>query len=791
MTANLKNFLAGALLLAGAGALAAGVIYAVVWCDAKYRDHVMVQDAKAIQAAETTLLEAEERLSAGRSPEPAMAKLTAMEESILSNDQMRRRLLMLGDVNMLYYKKNGDDPNQKYYYDLAAKFYERAMEYSKGSGKESERNEIVRRMAEMYAGNKDWDKAIKLISNSVGLQMLPEDRWRLKMIEAECLLKSGRPYLAAEKYASVADECDERSLWSDALISRAQILLDVAGSEALMKTYLQKDSKGGDAPKSPVNFGEERGKLLKSALGDFGKVLAKSRSIDRSSGLAKLGILRVYVMEKDKAKAYDMVNSIQASPMSMKDKADSFVMLASLHESLGEYKTAIKLLEACTANFPLTSMFIPVSMDLYAYYKKAGEWEKAFSVAERIVKRGADAETAVKLIEDFSPDRSEMLNEISMSERRDAYIDRLNEMLDKIRNSRPEAWKLVQHQAQLIMAKLFFISGKYGQAEKVIAGSLQMSMVPKNIEDELLHLDIECALKSGASPAVAVARAKRYLQYFPLGKYYQDSLAVMLDGYYELKMYDMALDISKKLYVDDLMKRAGKKALNPYWLKTVARIGECYERLGKYDRANMILRDNATALMDMKNPAEVFKAWSDIAVQRGQILEAIRRIDIILEKSEDLSTKADLIVARYLLQLKVGSNKDFDATKRLLQTVTESKKLEDSQKQDLRRELYKGLLEYAFKSRPSEIRGLLDQVIKGFSGESWPQYWILLSLSKLYGSEELDTLSKEHEATLKNDLAFRPKDSDTVNFIKKQMDLINALVSIDERANKLKTERDL
>jgi len=791
MNQKLKSFVVALTTLLGAGALATAVVCVVIWGDQKYREYVLSEESKVIQAAETTLLEAEERISAGRSPEPVAGKLMGMDEGILSNDQMRRRLLVLGDINMLYYKKNADDPDQKYYYDLASKFYERAMEYAKGSGKESERNEIIRRMAEMYADNKDWDKAIKLVSKSVGLQMLPEDRWRLKMIEAECLLKSGRLYHAAEKYSSVADECDDRSIWAEALVDRGMIMIEAASSEKLMQSYLNKDGKPSEPSLAQVSFKDERKRLLNSAISDFGQVLAKTTSIDRASGQAKLGILRIYAMEKDKVKAYEMVNAIQASPMSMKDKAESFVMLAKLHESLGEYKTAIKLLEACTANYPLTSMFIPISMDLYDYYKKSGEWEKAFSVAERVVMRGADNETAKKLIEDFSPDKSEMINDISLSERRDNYIDRLNEILDKIRNTRPEAWKLVQHQANLIMAKLLFISAKYGQAEKVIAASLQVSLVPKNIEDELLHMDLECAIKSEVSPAVVVARAKRYLQFFPLGKYYQDSLSAMLDAYYELKMYDMALEISKKLYVDDLMKRAGKGASNPYWLTTVARIGECYQKLGKYDRANLILKDNAPALMDMKSPGDVFKTWSDIALERGQPLEAIRRLDVILPKIEDPSTKADLMVARYLLQLKVGNYKDFEVTKGLLQRISTSSKLPEAQKLSLRRELYKGLLEYAFKNKPSEVSELLDQVIKGFSGESWPQYWILLSLSQLYGSEGLETLSKKHEETLKNDLAFKPSDSYTVNFIKKQLELIHSLVEIDEKANMLKNERGL
>ena len=798
MEQKLKTIALHAALVAGALVVSAGALYLIVLGDKTFREKTIEDDAKTVRESELNILEAEDRLAAGRAVEPVKDKLIDMEESFLSNDQMRRRLLALGDIYMLQYKKEEDDHERKLDYDLAVKSYERASEFCKGPGKEVERNEILRRTAEMYYDNKDYAKALQTLQRSKELQTLPADRWRFKMIEADCLRSSEKPYGSATAFASVADECEDKAIWGDAIVRHGETLLDVASDPKLIKLYLSKDGLAPiEGELSAATIEDERKKLISVATDDFEKAITKMNSFDNPSAAAKLGLLRISVLKKDKKGAYEIVNAIQSSPMLMRDKAESLVVLARLHESVGEYKKAINLLETCSQNYPLTSMFIPVSLDLYEYYKKADEWEKAFTVTERIVMRGPDTATIRRLIDDLSPENSEMLDLIRGSSSRDHYIDRLQVMLDKIKATRPEAWKLIQHQANLILSTLLFISDKYPQAEKAIAGSLAVPMVPKNISDELLHLDLQCALLGNSSPAVIIIRAKRYLHSFPVGKYYQDALAAMLDAYFDMGLYESALEISRRLYMDDLMRRSANGKPSKYWIRTVARIGECYAKLGEkdpalYDRANMVLRDNAKSILASESPYEAFKTWAKIAESRGQVYEAMRRFDIVIPFLKDPSEKASMIVARYLLQLKVGNDKDFEANRELLAKIGASDKISADLKHGLRCELYRGLLEFAFRAKPDAVPELLGEIMKEFKGESWPQYWILLALSKLYGQEALDTMSRKYEETLSGDSAFQSKDSlETVQFIRKQLELIQKLLVIDDKSNKLKTERGL
>ncbi len=794
MSPKLRAAIVHSLMVLGAAGLAAASVYLLVWGDKAFKKKALDNEAVAVRDSEALILDAEERLASGRGIEPVKERLIEMEEGFLSNDQMRRRLLVLGDIYMINYKRDPDDPDRVLYYDLAAKSYERALEYCKGLGKEAERNEIIRRMAEMYMESKDYAKAIALVSSSKELQSLPIDRWHFKMIEAQCLLQSGKPYSAANAFGAVADECEDKALWGEAIVRQGQTYVDAAANPEMLKSFLTKDGsypEGSAASQAAVD--EEVKKLLASAMADFEKALTKANSFDKAAGDAKLGMLRIAVLRKDKKAAYEIVNSIQASPMLMRDKAESMVALARLHESLGEYKTAIKLLEACSQSYPLSSMFIQISMDLYDYYKKADEWEKAFTVAERVVMRGPDNATLKRIVDDLSPDRSEMLDLIRRNPARDHYIDRLQAMLDKIKETRPESWKTIQHQANLILTTLLFISGKYPQAEKAILGSLEAPLIPKKISDELYYLDLECALKAqSSSPAIVAVRAKRYLQSFPTGKYYQDALSALLDAYFEMGLYDSALEVARRMYMDDLMRRSANGKPSKYWIRTVAKIGECYAKLGKYDRANQILRDNSKEILASSDPAGAFKIWSKMAELRGQEYEAMRRLDVVIPRLRDSSDRADLIVARYLLQLKVGNDKDFQEARELLAKIVSSSKIEKDQKRDLERQLYKGLLEYAFNAKSDAFQELLDAAVKSFGDESWPQYWLLLSLSQLYGKEALGTMIEKYERILSDENAFKSKDSsEAAQFVRRQLDLIKSLNEIVEKAKTLKNERRL
>jgi hypothetical protein len=159
MNAKLKKAIINSALVAGAMLIAGLIVTALIFSDRVFKKRALERDAQAVRDAELTILEAEERLSNGRSVEPIIERLAGMDESLLSNSQLRRRLLALGDSYMLLSKRSERPREKELYNDLAVKSFERAAEFAKGPGLEAERCEIARRMAEMYFAAKDYAKA--------------------------------------------------------------------------------------------------------------------------------------------------------------------------------------------------------------------------------------------------------------------------------------------------------------------------------------------------------------------------------------------------------------------------------------------------------------------------------------------------------------------------------------------------------------------------------------------------------------------------------------------------------
>jgi hypothetical protein len=187
-------------------------------------------------------------------------------------------------------------------------------------------------------------------------------------------------------------------------------------------------------------------------------------------------------------------------------------------------------------------------------------------------------------------------------------------------------------------------------------------------------------------------------------------------------------------------------------------------------------------------------AWAKDAEKQKQYREAIRRLDVMLTSINDVDAEARLWTARLLLVLKYnGKNqKNFEEAQKLLKKITESKKVSPKLKPELQKQLCEGLLEYAFKYNQDSVEPILNKVIHKFHQESWPEYWILRSLTPLFNNtDKLDILSKKHEESLNSALAEKAGDTFTFAFIRSQLKLIKSLVDIENTMNKIARERNL
>jgi len=280
---------------------------------------------------------------------------------------------------------------------------------------------------------------------------------------------------------------------------------------------------------------------------------------------------------------------------------------------------------------------------------------------------------------------------------------------------------------------------------------------------------------------------------FPAGPHYVLALDTLQESYYEMGAYQSALDISKKMYVDGLNRmKLGlqTKKEKDRWTKTVAKIGQCYYKLGNIDKAEQLMRSYSREFLQQPYVGEVYTDWSGIALGREQVKEATRRLDVAIPRVKDVEQRTKMRVARNLLKLKRIKEIDYLRAVSLLTRIGESKMLRPELKKELQQELGEALLEYNYNNRPESFIAFLDKMLLDFKDEPWLEYWLMKSLTPLFGTLELHNLAKKLRVTLDRDFTDKSKNILAYQFLKKQLDIINSLSAIDVKYDKLATRQN-
>ena len=770
------------LILTGSVLISGAIIFLTIKGEQKCRDYFQRREIQHLMDTEKTLLKYEKEAS-GKKIEQVLYNVSKMDASILSPSQMRRRFILMGDININYYLDPAKQKDRQYYFDLAIKFYDRAIDYSETK---EQKNEILRKIASFHMKNHNWEKAVNLFKEADSSIMSPEERWNLKLNEAECYKNLKKYHDTLALLSQVADECDNDEIWGISLREKADLLLKASQDPSILKVIT------GNPDATLEKFSQ---KLQDEAFSNYSEIVNELPALNTQASMSNLGLLEIYVLRNDKKAAYALANKIQSSSAPLNDKAISLILLARLEESLKNYTAAIDILETCMKRYPKSQLRVSISMTLYELYKKTEQWEKAFFIAENLFMYKPEGESVIRLVEDFTLDKNKLLHVISSSPQRENFISRTKLMITNIRDSYPDLWKKIQNDAYFIFAELLYLSDKYDAAEKELVTCLNMPKNSLQLIEKIYYLDMMCAVNGKRSPVLQIIRAKRYLAKYPDGKFYKEALLTLLEAYYKMDMYPEAITVSKKIYVDEMntVKRKRENSFNQnLWLKTVAIIGLCYEKLGYYDKANKIIKAYADKLLKAPFAPEVFMEWAKIAEDKGQLQEAIRRVEVILPYTKDTNERARLYVAQYLLKLSLGPAKGFNKTKKLLDIIEKSGKISPETKKELERKLYEGLLEYTYKnSNTADFNNLLEKTMDRFKNETWPVYWVLRSLSPLFGKTGLEALSEKHKEILKTASGFVTKDKEAYDFINYQIKLINALVNIENTMKKLKSERGL
>ncbi|NQZ68903.1 MAG: hypothetical protein HRT89_12630, partial [Lentisphaeria bacterium] len=259
-------------------------------------------------------------------------------------------------------------------------------------------------------------------------------------------------------------------------------------------------------------------------------------------------------------------------------------------------------------------------------------------------------------------------------------------------NTKNYLWEDENATAQFLHVLIKIQAKHYKDAHKELMG-LYKDITDLEKKEWILYYDMDLAREMKLDSAVISYRALRYLNEFPKGKHLGDSLKLLLHAYYEMELYGKAMQTAKRMFINNVVGNKSRSKNNE-WLLTVVKIGQCYAKIGDYEKANIIYRTYYNDIIHSDMPDDVYADWVNLAVHQNQNHEAVRRLDIIIPKIKDPFKKYSLIVARSVRRFLVNSTGSYAEAEEIVKMVENASGLSDKQKESLLRKLYESMLEY-------------------------------------------------------------------------------------------------
>ncbi len=653
------------------------------------------------------------------------------------------------------------------------------------------RNEVSRKLAIVLMEQKKWDEGAKIFKESEGFQMTPTERWSNRLSWATCLWRDSKTLQALDLLSQIVDECDNMQLRGRALRLKADILL-LASSSTEDAAQLAGASEFTGAAERPSILVDKAFKL-------YGTVVKLLPSLNEDVSVSQLGMLRILIDEGKKDDAYEVANNIQFGGGSVNDKIRALVLIAEMEEKEGDLLKASEVLATCKKKFSQSILTDELAFKLYQLMLKNGKYDDAFDLCEEILTKYQNIGAMETVLKGFFPGKEGLIDNLDFADPEKMYRTRTVNVLKSLETRSASVWQRLMPLALTARAFLNYHLGQCGRDAKTHyelaeKGFAELFENRKDIEllapDDSMYCDLMSAVQVGRDPAVVAFRARRYLSEYPIsGRHSRDSLQILMGAYYQMGLYDQAFDIARNVFIEQVsqMGDAAKPDTSDEWLKTVAKIGQCYDKLGQYEKANTILRNYAKRFLSRPFAAQIYYDWAGVASARGQKHEAIRRYDVAYLQAGTADLRYQIILERSLLSLELKEDGCYPEALILLRGIASDSALKDETRKMMQRRLYEALLEYTSANNPQEFERLFGEALANFKSETWPEYWVLRSFTPMFGKVQLSEISKKHKDMLDNEfLKMSSKTSETFSFLKRQLELIQKQIGVEGELSKLK-----
>lgn len=649
-------------------------------------------------------------------------------------------------------------------YRLAYAYYRQAMVRAPDEGA---RQELRRRQAQLLIGLEEWQEAIDQLTDVIKAAKLPITRHEARLDLANCLGRLEREPEAVDLLAEIEAAAKDPGVRARAMMTKASIIARASREPQILARF---------AAQKPTAIGD----LRVEAERLYARQVQTSTDM-QATAEARLGLLELAVDRQDHDRVYQLANQVQLSFESAEVKARVLQLIANLHIADGEEKMAIASLERCVANYAETIDLAGVLFRLYRLHRDKGNWEDALGLAERIALAKPERKRTIALLDDFLPGvEGGFLEYLGRSAGKKKLWRRVTYLLRAVADACEDGRSLVRDRVGYLHCALAFAAEDYQEAERQLAVYASRELLQGYLE-EALYLDLLCGQKLQRPLAIRALRARRYLAAFPSGANNREALVELLRTYYEMELYEAAMNVARKTIIQELVTMGQEELYrdNDHWLHTVAKIGQCYDKLGLPGKANVIFRHYSQQILERPYAAEIFGGWGGIAAEQGQNHEAIRRYDLAIAQADDKAHKLRLQLARNMRALHINLPGAYTELRRWPQIVLQADCLTEPLRQELLKDCYEALLAYVGQHRPEELGALQEELLKWFPNESWTDYWLMRTLNFVAESGDLTDLRRNYEKV--SEARAKEVASGTTTFLRNQMELVDNISDMRAR----------
>ncbi len=744
-----------------------------------------------IAAIEKNLSKLEDAFYIDKEINITLDKTLKFNKNVLNDSQKTRRLILLGD---LYLAKSHSVKDKEYfskedYFYFATTFYDKALKHIKKIKDKKGLKRIRTKIARTYFEHKDWEKALEIYQKSESLELLFSDElWLTYLDEAECLYQLKRYAESIKMFDKIITLADVEYIWITAKLKKADILSEVTFDKE-KTSILMKEFKGIKIS-NLIDFTD---KLKKDALKIYNDIIKDSELESPYIPLAKKGILRIYISNKNRKAIYQIANKLGLNAMFGKEKLETLLMLAQFEKQEGNIKEAKDIYNLCLNKYAKPEFAYDIISNLYNIYKKEENWDKCFLLIQRAFIQYSDEKLVKRLIKDLLPHSD--INLIKITMRSPYKIEcqtRYSRMFNHIKKYRVPLWNSMQNEILFIKAEIHFFAKEYEKADKVLIKCMDNESYTKSFKDDIYYYYYLSSIEGQYSPISIIFRAEQYLDNFKKGKYCKEVQTLLLDKYMELKLYEPAIKIANEIFLREFSKASANQN-NKRWANIAIKLAECYINKGLYDKADTIL----FAITQSQPSDKAFINWAKLAEKQGQVREAIRRFDLILNnknKKDNNKNQYHILMARnlLLLQRKGCDAKDYFDVKKLLIKIKKDDNIPSNKRNLWQRQLYEHLLNFAYDRNIKAANYLTSDVIDEFGEENWTNYWLLRSFTSLFKASKLEELRGKFKRVIDDKRKVTKAKQDlTLNFLEDQLELINNIIDIDKKFKDLKKEIQL